>query len=164
MILVLVQRSDDLQTFFSCLKAALDLPMRAFTSACAPTSSPFRCYDAGSVIEALHLIQRRTSQHSGSICDRVDLQDFFLSLMDIQAQPTQASATALVFSFILCRVSKRWARSSVYSKSSNCLQSVHWMPFRRWVVDVFITQSIVRRNITGDSRHPWLTPVFTSRV
>ncbi|XP_068723196.1 sacsin-like isoform X3 [Montipora capricornis] len=36
LILVLVPRSDDLQTFFSCWKAALALPMRALTSASVP--------------------------------------------------------------------------------------------------------------------------------
>ena len=36
LILVLIPRSDDLQTFFSCWKAALALPMRALTSASVP--------------------------------------------------------------------------------------------------------------------------------
>ena len=39
LILLLVPRSDVLQTFFSCWKAALALPMRALTSASVP-----QCY------------------------------------------------------------------------------------------------------------------------
>ena len=83
LILVLVPRSDDLQTFFSCWKAALALPMRALTSELLSSGV---IYDAAQVSEALHLIQRLTFQHNGSICDRAEV-----------------SATVLVFSCTLAR-------------------------------------------------------------
>ena len=41
--------------------------------------SPGVIYDAAKVSEAFHPIQRFTFQHNGSICDRVDLQDFTLA-------------------------------------------------------------------------------------
>ena len=68
LILVLVPRSDDLQTFFSRLKAALALPMRALISASAP-SPPGVIYNASQLSKALYLLQ--------------DFQDFTLPSMGL---------------------------------------------------------------------------------
>ena len=70
-LLVLVPRSNDLQTFLSCWKAGLAFPMRALTSAFV---HPGVIYDAAFVSEDLHLIQHFTFYHNGCICDRVDIK------------------------------------------------------------------------------------------
>lgn len=41
------------------------------------------------------------------------------------------------------------------------IHNVHRMPFRFWAEDVFITQSIAKRNRKGDSKQSFLTPVCT---
>ena len=47
------------------------------------------------------------------------------------------------------------AISSAKSWSSKRVESAHWMSLRLWVVDVFMTQSIV---VKSENRHPWLSP------
>ena len=48
----------------------------------------------------------------------------------------------------------RTARSSAKSRSSSYVQGVHYIPLLLPVVVVFMIQSMTRRKINGDSRHP----------
>ena len=139
---------------FGWWKATLTLPILTLMSASVP---PFN--DAPKVCKALHPLQHFTFQRDGGFPDCTDLQDITLSPVDVKARLAEVSATVLVFSCICCWVFERRTRSSAMSRSSNCVQSVHWMPLHLWAGNVFMTQSIVRRNMKGDSKHLCLAPV-----
>lgn len=74
-------------------------------------------------------------------------------LWTLMPKHAELTPTVLVFSCICCWVCERTARLSAKSRSSNSVQSVHWMLFHLWAVDIFMTQSIVRRSMKGDSKH-----------
>ena len=65
-----------------------------------------------------------------------------------------------VFSCICICVCDKRAKSSAKSRSSNCVHSVHCIPFRLPEEASFINQSVVRINRKGDRIHPCLTQVL----
>ena len=75
--------------------------------------------------------------------------------------PTLPATSAIrsVLACICCCVCDSSAMSSAKSRSSNCVNKVHWIPVLPCALVFFIIQSMANKNMNGDSKHPCLTPV-----
>ena len=87
---------------------------------------------------------------------------FFLLILS--PVPADMVSRQVVLSCICQWLCDRSARSSAELRSSSCVQGVHCIQLFLPVVVVFMIQSMTRRKRNGDSRHPWRTPVLTSKL
>ncbi|VDP02995.1 unnamed protein product [Schistosoma margrebowiei] len=124
--------------FLSCKYADLALPIRAFTSASDPSCSSmmlakyvkvftFSKFSPSIVIGLVHAVSYR----------RIPL----FRLCILRPTAAEAAVTLFVFSCTCCCVWDRRARSSVKSRSSNCILDVHCIPCFPSDVDVLMSHA-----------------------
>jgi len=132
----------ELQMFLSCINAPLALPILALTSASVP---PRLSIILPRYVEVSTSSISFPSILTGSMLTAFTVRSFVLHLCIFNPTRKEMAASSLVFSCICWWLWDNSAGSSINSRSSSCVFSVHWIPFLLSFMHIFKIQSLTRR-------------------